>query len=152
MNAPIPYILYSSIHDIFNTLSACFSLIEGELFDASQYAFFGGEVGEAIELGGLDEDDNCIPALGGENGDDELPEYHLFEKDEGSALGSLSDIDDLETTFSKLNRNVAGPRHPGIIGDRGSGSFSRESSSAAEWSKEADFPDWFDQDFSDSEC
>lgn len=61
-----------------------FSVIdrEGELFDASQYAFFGGEVGEAIELGGLDEDDNCIPALGGENGDDELPEYHLFEKDE----------------------------------------------------------------------
>ncbi|XP_055823839.1 protein PAT1 homolog 2-like isoform X2 [Solanum dulcamara] len=50
-----------------------------------------------------------------------------------------------------FRRNVTGPRHPGVIGDRGSGSFSRESSSAAEWSKEADFPDWFDQDFSDSE-
>ncbi|KAF3679204.1 putative 4-hydroxyphenylpyruvate dioxygenase-like [Capsicum annuum] len=56
------------------------------------------------------------------------------------------------TICLKKMRNVAGPRHPGIIGDRGSGSFSRESSSAAEWSKEADFPDWFDQDFSDSEC
>lgn len=30
-------------------------------------------------------------------------------------------------SFLQLNRNVAGPRHPGIIGDRGSGSFSRES-------------------------
>lgn len=29
--------------------------------------------------------------------------------------------------FLQLNRNVTGPRHPGVIGDRGSGSFSRES-------------------------
>ncbi|KAK6784684.1 hypothetical protein RDI58_018139 [Solanum bulbocastanum] len=131
--------------------SSCF-ISEGELFDATQYAFFGGDVGEEVELGGLlEDDDNCIHGLGDRSGDDEVPEYHLFEKDEGSALGSLSDIDDLATTFSKLNRNVAGPRHPGVIGDRGSGSFSRESSSAAEWSKEADFLDGFDQDFSDSE-
>lgn len=52
-----------------------------------------------------------------------------------------------------LNRNVTGPWHPGlgVIGDRGSESFFRESSLAAEWSKEADFLNWFDQDFSDSE-
>lgn len=55
---------------------------DGELFDASQYAFFGGDVGEEIELGGLlEEDDNCIPSRN-RNCDDEVPEYHLFEKDE----------------------------------------------------------------------
>ena len=27
----------------------------------------------------------------------------------------------------QLNKVVSGPRHPGVIGDRGSGSFSRES-------------------------
>lgn len=29
--------------------------------------------------------------------------------------------------FLQLNKVVSGPRHPGVIGDRGSGSFSRES-------------------------
>ncbi|KAL3625075.1 hypothetical protein CASFOL_031743 [Castilleja foliolosa] len=43
----------------------------------------------------------------------------------GSGLGSLSDIDDMATTFAKLNKVVSGPSHPGVIGDRGSGSFSR---------------------------
>ncbi|XP_016457319.2 protein PAT1 homolog 1 [Nicotiana tabacum] len=136
-------------NDFSNLASSSSSISEGALFDASQYAFFG----EEVELRDLEEDENNgVPLLGGGFGDDELPEYHLFEKDEGSALGSLSDLDDLATTFSKLNRNVTGPRHPGVIGDRGSGSFSRESSSAAEWTKEADFPDWFDQNLSDSEC
>ncbi|XP_009602223.1 protein PAT1 homolog 2 [Nicotiana tabacum] len=136
-------------NDFSNLASSSSSVSEGALFDASQYAFFG----EEVELRGLEEDgNNGVPLLGGGFGDDELPEYHLFEKDEGSALGSLSDLDDLATTFSKLNRNVTGPRHPGVIGDRGSGSFSRESSSAAEWTKESDFPDWFDQNLSDSEC
>ncbi|XP_010313689.1 protein PAT1 homolog 2 isoform X1 [Solanum lycopersicum] len=126
---------------------------DNALFDASQYAFFGRDIGEEVELGGLEEEgNNCVPAVDGGFGDVDTHEYHLFEKDEGSALGSLSDIDDLATTFSKLNRNVAGPRHPGIIGDRGSGSFSRESSLAAEWAKETDFPDCFDQHLSDTEC
>ncbi|KAL3618834.1 hypothetical protein CASFOL_037357 [Castilleja foliolosa] len=71
---------------------------------------------------------NNVPVIGGRfNGEDELNnEYHLFDKDEGSGLGSLSDIDDLATTFAKINKVVSGPRHPGVIGDRGSGSFSRE--------------------------
>ncbi|KAH0653258.1 hypothetical protein KY289_030936 [Solanum tuberosum] len=115
--------------DFINLVNSSSSISEGELFDASQYAFFGGDV-EEVELGGLLEDnDNCIHALGDRSGDDEISEYHLFEKDEGSALGSLSDIDDLTTTFSKLNRNVTGPWHPGlgVIGDRGSESFFRES-------------------------
>lgn len=29
--------------------------------------------------------------------------------------------------FLQLNKVVSGPRHPGVIGDRGSGSFSGES-------------------------
>nr|XP_016438159.1 PREDICTED: protein PAT1 homolog 1-like [Nicotiana tabacum] len=133
--------------------SSSSSISDSALFDASQYAFFGRDISEEVELGGLeDEQENNDLAVGGGLGDDEIHEYHLFEKDEGSVLGSLSDLDDLATTFSKLNRIVIGPRHPGVIGDRGSGSFSRESSSAAEWAKEADFHDWFDQHLSDTEC
>ncbi|KAF5956639.1 hypothetical protein HYC85_003864 [Camellia sinensis] len=116
---------------------------ENALFNASQYAFFGQEAVEEVELGGLEDD---IPVIG--YGDDE---YHLFDKEEGSGIGSLSDIDDLTSTFSKLNKVVTGPRHPGVIGDRGSGSISRESSSAAEWSQEADFPDWLDPHIYDTQ-
>jgi hypothetical protein len=89
------------------------------LFDASQYEFFGQSL-EEVELGGLDDDGTVRGHV-----DDE--EYHLFDKREGAGLGSLSDMDDLATTFAKLNRNVTGPKHLGVIGDRGSGSFSRES-------------------------
>ncbi|KAL0327956.1 UNVERIFIED_CONTAM: protein PAT12 [Sesamum calycinum] len=104
------------------------------LFDASQYAFFGKDIVDEVELGGLGDEEEGLPV-------------DLV----GSGLGSLSDIDDLATTFAKLNKVVSGPRHPGVIGDRGSGSFSRESSSATQWTREADFPDWFDQHISDSE-
>ncbi|KAG5596349.1 hypothetical protein H5410_037581 [Solanum commersonii] len=69
--------------DFINLVNSSSSISEGELFDASQYAFFGGDVGEEVELGGLLEDnDNCIHALGDRSGDDGVPEYHLFEKDE----------------------------------------------------------------------
>ncbi|XP_047941603.1 protein PAT1 homolog 1-like [Salvia hispanica] len=125
------------------------SISDAALFDASQYTFFGkGEVDE-VELGGFEDEYGSAPGVGGE---DDLNEYHLFDKDEGSGLGQLSDIDDLATTFAKLNKVVSGPRHPGVIGDRGSGSFSRESSSATEWAREADFSDWGDHHMSDSEC
>ncbi|CAO2839577.1 unnamed protein product [Amaranthus hypochondriacus] len=109
--------------------------VEGtSLFDASQYEFFGKKAVEEVELGGL-EDDQDNQSL--------VPdEYQLFNKDEGpdAGLGSLSDVDDLETTYLKLNRAVNGPKNPGVIGDRGSGSLSRESSSAADWSRDA----WLD--------
>ncbi|CAH9080614.1 unnamed protein product [Cuscuta epithymum] len=131
---------------------------ESRLFDASHYAFFGQ--GDEVELGGLEDEEgssssSSVPVVGGvAGGDSEIHEYHLFEKDEGSGLGSSSDLDDLATTFLKLNRVVAGPRHPGVIGDRGSGSFSRESSSTttAEWAKDADLPDLLDHHLSDPEC
>ncbi|XP_057790775.1 protein PAT1 homolog 1-like [Salvia miltiorrhiza] len=79
------------------------------MFDASQYAFFGKEAMDEVELGGLEDDE-------------------------------------------ELNKVVSGPRHPEVIGDRGPGSFSRESSSATEWTRDTDFPEWFDHHMSDSEC
>ncbi|KAL9227980.1 hypothetical protein vseg_003608 [Gypsophila vaccaria] len=106
---------------------------DNSFFDASQYAFFGKNVLEEVELGGLEDEEDNLSLAG-------LPsdEYHLFDKDEGQDVNlmSLSEMDDLETTFSKLNRVVTGPRNPGVIGDRGSGSLSRESSSIAEWSRD----------------
>ncbi|XP_057463293.1 protein PAT1 homolog 1-like [Actinidia eriantha] len=115
-------------------------------FDASQYVFFGQENMEEVELGSLEDEEDDTPVVG--YGDDE---YHLFDKEGGSGVGSLSDMDDLTTTFSKLNKDVTGPRHPGVIGDRGSGSISRESSSATEWAQEVDYPEWLDQQIFDTQ-
>ncbi|CAA0836986.1 Topoisomerase II-associated protein PAT1 [Striga hermonthica] len=129
------------------------SVSDSVLFDASQYTFFGKGAADGVELEGLEDENEDVPAIGSRfNGEEDLNEYHLFDKDEGSGLGSLSDIDDLATTFAKINKVVSGPRHPGVIGDRGSGSFSRESSSVTEWARDADFPDWLEHHISDSEC
>ncbi|XP_021730786.1 uncharacterized protein LOC110697711 [Chenopodium quinoa] len=127
---------------IGGTGSGSFSTDDNSCFDASQYEFFGQNVAEEVELGGLEDDRSDLlqhPL--------HTDEYHLFDKDEGQDvnLGSLSDVDDLETTFLKLNRVVTGPRNPGVIGDRGSGSLSRESSSVADWSREG----WLDHSVSD---
>uniref|UniRef100_A0A2P2M3E9 Protein PAT1 homolog 1-like n=2 Tax=Rhizophora mucronata TaxID=61149 RepID=A0A2P2M3E9_RHIMU len=100
---------------------------------------------EEMELGGL-EDEVEKPVFGPVD-----DEYHLFEKDEGVGLGSSSDVDDLASTFAKLNRVVTGPRNPGVIGDRGSGSFSRESSSATDWAQDEEFSSWLDQQIIDIE-
>lgn len=60
----------------------CFDA-DSALFDASQYAFFGRDIGEEVELGGLDEEGNsCVPSVDGGFGDEDVQEYHLFEKDE----------------------------------------------------------------------
>nr|GLL18023.1 uncharacterized protein LOC109149339 [Ipomoea trifida] len=152
----------SSGRDFKDFTDSSSSASDSGVFNASQYAFFGRDIAEEIELGGLEDEEVREDAsstgapvaggFGGGGGDDGVHEYHLFEKEEGSGIGSLSDLDDLATTFLKLNRVVAGPRHPGVIGDRGSGSFSRESSSTADWAKDADLPDWLDQHFSDTEC
>ncbi|MBA0606209.1 hypothetical protein Godav_018714, partial [Gossypium davidsonii] len=106
---------------------------EGDaVFDASQYAFFGKDVLEEVELGGLDDDED-VPAVGLED-----EEEFLFDRDEGEVLRSLSDVDDLTNTFSKLNTAISGPRGSRIIGDGGS----RQSSSAAEWTHGEEFPHW----------
>lgn len=63
------------------------------LFDASQYAFFGNDIVEEVDLGGgleEEEEGSGDPVLGrfeaaavaGNGGDEELHEYHLFDKDE----------------------------------------------------------------------
>ncbi|CAL1385845.1 unnamed protein product [Linum trigynum] len=115
----------------------------GGMFDASQYEFFGQHAGDGVELGGLEDQNPVFGSVG--------DEYRLFDRDEGASLGSLSDMDDLASTFAKLNRVVTGPRNPGVIGDRGSGSFSRESSSIAEWAQDSESSSWFDQHGYDSE-
>ncbi|XP_028111172.1 protein PAT1 homolog [Camellia sinensis] len=108
---------------------------EDTLFDASQYAFFGNQVGEEVELGGLEDEEDDFPPVGYDE------EEFLLDREEGEVLGSPSETDDLASTFSKLNKVVSGPRSAGVIGDKGS----RESSSAAEWAQEADLPNWLDQ-------
>ncbi|KAJ0516902.1 putative mRNA decay factor PAT1 domain-containing protein [Helianthus annuus] len=103
----------------------------GAVFDASQYAFFGNEVLEEIELGGLEDDGDLLEA---KFEDDE----HLLEQEEGVFPG----IDDLSTTFLKLNKDGMGPSVGGF-GDRGS----RETSSAADWAQGGDYTNWvLDQD------
>ncbi|XP_022749381.1 protein PAT1 homolog 1-like [Durio zibethinus] len=105
------------------------------VFDASQYAFFGKDVLEEVELGGLDDDDEDLHTARLDE------EEFLFNQEEGEVLRSLSEIDDLASTFSKLNTAVSGPRGSGIIGDRGS----RESSSVAKWAHGEEFPYLLDQ-------
>ncbi|XP_076905024.1 protein PAT1 homolog 1-like [Bidens hawaiensis] len=119
---------------------------DDRLFDASQYAFFGQPAIDMADFGCLEEDGGDNPATG--IADDE---YHLFDREEDPGVGSLSDLDDLSTIFSKLNRSVSGPRHPGVIGDRVSGDISRGSSSASDWVQDRDLPEWLDQHISDTE-
>lgn len=108
---------------------------EGTVFDASQYAFFGNDAVKEVELGGLEDEEDEFPPVGLDD------EEYLLDREEAAVFGSLSEIDDLASTFSKLKKIDNGPRSAGVIDDRGS----RESSSAAEWVQEADFPNWFDQ-------
>ncbi|XP_065865301.1 protein PAT1 homolog isoform X2 [Euphorbia lathyris] len=111
------------------------SSAEKPMFDASQYAFFGKDLVGEVELGGLDDEEEDVPAA------DFDEEEFVFRRQEGGFARSLSDVDDLASTFSKLNKVVSGPWSGGVIGDRGS----RESSSAAEWAQVDDYPNWFDQ-------
>ncbi|MBA0821428.1 hypothetical protein Goarm_018288 [Gossypium armourianum] len=119
---------------------------DNALFDASQYEFFGQNAVAEVDLGGLEDGEEDSPVFASTEDD----EYHLFDRGEHVGLGSLSDMDDLASTFAKLNRVVTGPRNPGVIGDR-SGSFSRESSSAADWSQDGDYLNWMDQHMFDVE-
>ncbi|XP_038987859.1 protein PAT1 homolog 1-like [Phoenix dactylifera] len=118
-------------------------------FDASQYAFFGKGVLEEVELGGLEDgvDDRDAGFIGLD--DEEYRFSSMGDRGEVEGLGCLSDVDDLTSTFAKLNRTISDPRSAGVIGDRGS--FSRESSSTADWGQEADFPNWIDQNILDAE-
>lgn len=120
------------------------------LFDSSQYAFFGKGVVEETELGGI-EDDEAAALVGDLGIDDEEYNFSFFGgREEVKKLGSLSEIDDLTTTFAKLSRTISEPRNAGVIGDR-CGSLSRESSSTIDWTQEPDLPNWLDQQILDAE-
>ncbi|TYG79828.1 hypothetical protein ES288_D02G168300v1 [Gossypium darwinii] len=56
----------------------------GAVFDASQYAFFGNDVLEEVELRGLDDEDEDLPAAGLDE------EEFLFDQEEVNILVSFS--------------------------------------------------------------
>ncbi|XP_027339821.1 protein PAT1 homolog isoform X2 [Abrus precatorius] len=112
--------------------------VDEAVFDASQYAFFGQDaVVHEVELGGLEDDDD-LP----ESNEEEF----ILNREEAEDVKSLSDIDDLSTTFWKLNKVVSGPNSTGFIGERGT----RENSSA-DWAHRDDVLNWYDQNNYDSE-
>ncbi|KAI4964392.1 hypothetical protein ZWY2020_005861 [Hordeum vulgare] len=110
-------------------------------FDAGQYAFFGKEPRDGLELGCLEVDGghgNGGGFSGAENG-----LYRLSSVgEEIDNLSNLSDVDDLASTFAKLNRTVSGARNPGVIGDRRS--ISRGSSLTVDWTEDVEFPNYQD--------
>lgn len=110
------------------------------VFDASQYAFFGNDVVEEVELGGLEEEDEILSFNG--IGDD-----LSFVKEEVGDSRLLSDVDDLATTFSKLNRDPDVYRNTGPITDR----RSSQNSLVPEWAHGEDLPDWYGQQILDSD-
>ncbi|CAL4949599.1 unnamed protein product [Urochloa decumbens] len=92
-------------------------------FDAAQYAFFGNNVLEEVELGGLEDDNDSDAAFIGLN-DVERPLCS-----QGNTL--------------ELRRGVNLPKHIGI-NNLGT-SFSRESSAAADWAPEFESLLWRNQ-------
>ncbi|KAK1367228.1 Obg-like ATPase 1-like [Heracleum sosnowskyi] len=115
------------------------------VFDASQYAFFGKDVVEEVELGGLEDEEEdeieYVPAVGV---DDEVPQ---LDGDEGSVLGSFSEVDGLAVAFRKLNKAVSVPGSVDGTNDWGS----RGSSFAQDWLPESDSPNWYNQHGIDAE-
>ncbi|XP_074575649.1 protein PAT1 homolog 1-like [Curcuma longa] len=128
------------------------------LFDASQYAFFGKEIMEDIDLGILEDDESVNASFARIDDEYYFPTVRDREEiipsgghdiNEVEGFSYPSDNDDLANTFAKLNRVVSDPRNTGVIGDRGS--FSRESSSTAEWTQDGDYSNWIDQQILDAE-
>ncbi|KAJ4798690.1 Topoisomerase II-associated protein PAT1 [Rhynchospora pubera] len=112
----------------------------GTRFDASQYAFFGNDVVEEVELGGLEDEEDKSSNIGLLGIDEEFQQSYSGDKFEAEAegLGSFSDVDDLTSTFSKLNRMVSEPMHSAM--DTRARSFPREIDSIpAEWARETGY-------------
>ncbi|VAI20485.1 unnamed protein product [Triticum turgidum subsp. durum] len=120
-------------------------------FDASQYAFFGNNVLEEVELGGLDDDDAGDAGLVGPGDEEYTPIYGRDMLEEGQLLigkalllqeegvGSFTGVDDLAGAFSKLTRTVNEPKQSGIV-SRG-GSLPGQTSTA-DWAQEAESSYW----------
>ncbi|CAL4909034.1 unnamed protein product [Urochloa decumbens] len=124
------------------------STAENSRFDAAQYSFFGKAPMEGPELGGFLEDGGADGDGGGFGGHDDGSYQFSSMGEEIDCLSNLSEIDDLASTFAKLNRSISGTRNPGVIGDRRS--ISRESSLTTDWVQDADFP-WVDQGMLDGD-
>uniref|UniRef100_A0A8R7TYR9 Protein PAT1-like protein 1 n=1 Tax=Triticum urartu TaxID=4572 RepID=A0A8R7TYR9_TRIUA len=111
-------------------------------FDAGQYAFFGKEPRDGLELGCLEADGGHGNG-GGFSGPEDGGLYRLSSVgEEIDNLSNLSDVDDLASTFAKLNRTISGTRNPGVIGDRRS--ISRGSSLTVDWTEDVEFPNYQD--------
>ncbi|KAL8162129.1 hypothetical protein V2J09_013618 [Rumex salicifolius] len=97
----------------------------GKVFDASQYAFFGKDAVEEVELGGL-EDEEDLPSV-------EFDNLNKGDQEQDFGFESFNEADNLANAFSKLNRVSSGPAR---ITEVANDSISREGSFAAEWAKE----------------
>ncbi|XP_062180094.1 protein PAT1 homolog 1-like [Phragmites australis] len=129
--------------------SSSSSTAENSRFDAAQYSFFGKAPMEGSELGGVLEDGGVDGDGSGFSGLDDGGYQFSSMGEEIDCMSNLSEIDDLASTFAKLNRTIIGTRNPGVIGDRRS--ISRESSLTTDWVQDVDFPNWVDQDIPDSD-
>ncbi|KAJ1263602.1 hypothetical protein BS78_09G198400 [Paspalum vaginatum] len=125
------------------------STAENSRFDAAQYSFFGKAPMEGQELGGLLEDGGVDGDGGGFGGPDDGGYQFSSMGEEIDCMSNLSEIDDLASTFAKLNRSISGTKNPGVIGDRRS--ISRESSLTTDWAQDTDFPSWVDQGILDGD-
>uniref|UniRef100_A0A7N0RHP7 Uncharacterized protein n=1 Tax=Kalanchoe fedtschenkoi TaxID=63787 RepID=A0A7N0RHP7_KALFE len=96
-------------HPQFSTDSA-----GNALFDASQYAFFGNDAVDEVELGGLEEedDDHNTAAIGFND------EEYLLDKKEVGFLQSVSDVDELATNLSMMNSEFNESRGIGVSADK----------------------------------
>eukprot|EP00250_Pteridium_aquilinum_P004774 c14980_g1_i1 orf=155-2395(+) len=65
---------------------------DDQRFDASQYAFFGGDISQEVELGGLDEEDE-VALSSGTFEEDERNFLPPCEKEKVEALDTLSQLD-----------------------------------------------------------
>ncbi|KAL6610476.1 hypothetical protein ACP70R_040445 [Stipagrostis hirtigluma subsp. patula] len=125
------------------------STAENSRFDASQYSFFGKAPMESWELVDVLEDGGVDGDGSGFGGPDDGGRQFSPVGEEIDSMSNLSEIDDLASTFAKLNRTITGTRNPGVIGDRRS--ISRESSLTTDWVQDVEFPNWVDQDILESD-
>lgn len=56
--------LLATVHGWFTKFDFPFGAAAEEKFDASQYAFFGSDVVEEVELGGLEDAEDGLPLVG----------------------------------------------------------------------------------------
>eukprot|EP01018_Ginkgo_biloba_P004736 Gb_01548 [translate_table: standard] len=120
-----------------------------EQFDASHYAFFGKDLTEEVELGGL-EDEVDVGQFGG-FGDEEYGFSSLcnreqmpskFQCEQSKDTSAVDGVSELTSSFFKLSMSTGERRHP-------STRFS--DMPVPETAVETDFSKWIDQRIPDSE-